>query len=324
MLVLVLCTACGNNDKSADVTPTLPEQVNIAVLKGPTAIAMVNLMDKSDKGESSLKYDFKIAGAADEITADLIKGDIRIAAIPVNLASVLYNKTEGGISVLAVNNLGVLYVVELGSEINSLEDLRGKTIYTTGKGTTPEYTLNRLLTSVSIDPEKDVTIEFKSEASEIATIMAAAGESENIIAVLPQPYVTVVSTQNERAHIALDINKEWNAHVSSDSSIVTGVVAVNKAFAEQYPDAVKMFIDEFTASADKANSDVEGTAALVEGYDIFKAAVAKKAIPMCNIVNMTGDEMKKNVSAYLEVLFEQNPASVGGNMPGEGFYYGVK
>lgn len=322
-LVLVLCTACGKSDTLGGTPAAMPGEVNIAVLKGPTAIAMVNLMDSSDKGETSLKYNFSIAGVADEITADLIKGNVQIAAVPANLASVLYNKTEGGVRVMAINNLGVLYVVETGDEIGGLADLAGKTIYTTGKGTTPEYTLNRLLTSVGIDPAKDVNIEFKSEATEIAAAMAASDKSESFIAMLPQPYVTVVTTQNEGAHIVLDVNEEWNKHVSSDSSIVTGVIAVNTSFAEQYPDAVKTFISEFTASADKANSDVEGTAALVEGYDIFKAAIAKKAIPMCNIVSMTGSDMKANVSAYLKVLYDQNPASVGGSLPGDDFYYGA-
>ncbi|MBQ3912498.1 MAG: ABC transporter substrate-binding protein [Lachnospiraceae bacterium] len=305
--------------------PVLPEEdVKVAVLKGPTAIAMVNLMSKSDKGEAGLKYSFQIAGAADEITADLIKGNIKIAAVPANLASVLYNKTEGGIKVAAINNLGVLYVVELGNEINSVADLKGKTIYSTGKGATPEYTLRYLLTMAGIDPDNDVTIEFKSEATEVAALMSAAGEGENVIAMLPQPYVTAVTTQNERARVALDVNTEWNALAGADSAIVTGVIVVNKDFAESYPDAVKVFIDEFKASADTANSDIEGTAALLESYDIFKAAIAKKAIPFCNIVNYTGDEMKKNVEAYLQVLFDQNPASVGGKLPAEDFYLYVK
>ena len=319
--MLVLCTACKKTAPADNPSGTKPGEISVAVLKGPTAIALVNLMDSADKGETPADYSFRIAGTADEITADLVKGNIRIAAVPANLASVLYNKTEGGIRVMAVNNLGVLYVVETGNEISGIEDLRGKTIYTTGKGTTPEYTLKRLLTSVGIDPEKDVTIEFRSEATEIAAEMAAADTEQSFIAMLPQPYVTVVTTQNEKAHIVLDINEEWNRHVASDSSIVTGVIAVNASFADSYPEAVAQFLEEFRASAETANSDIEGTAALIEQYDIFKAAIAKKAIPMCNIVCMTGDEMKKNVEAYLQVLYDQNPAGVGGNMPGEDFYY---
>ena len=321
VLFLTVAVFAGCSKKE----PVLPEEaVKVAVLKGPTAIAMVNLMSKSDKGEAGLSYDFQIAGAADEITADLIKGNIKIAAVPANLASVLYNKTEGGIKVAAINNLGVLYIAELGNEINSVADLKGKTIYSTGKGATPEYTLRYLLTMAGVDPDNDVTIEYKSEATEVAALMSAAGEGENVIAMLPQPYVTAVTTQNERARIALDVNTEWNKLAGEGSAIVTGVIVVNKDFAENYPDAVKVFIDEFKASADTANSDIEGTAALLEGYDIFKAAIAKKAIPFCNIVNYTGDEMKKNVEAYLKVLFDQNPASVGGKLPADDFYLSVK
>ena len=323
LIVLFLTAAvlagCGKKE------PVLPEEeVKVAVLKGPTAIAMVNLMSKSDKAEAGLKYSFQIAGAADEITADLIKGNIKIAAVPANLASVLYNKTEGGIKVAAINNLGVLYIVELGNDINSVADLKGKTIYSTGKGATPEYTLRYLLTMAGIDPDADVTIEYKSEATEVAALMSAAAEDENVIAMLPQPYVTAVTTQNARARVALDVNTEWNKLAGEGSAIVTGVVVVNKEFAEKYPDAVKVFIDEFKASADAANSDIEGTAALLEGYDIFKAAIAKKAIPFCNIVNYTGDDMKNNVEAYLKVLFDQNPASVGGKLPADDFYLYVK
>ena len=303
--------------------PVLPDAVSVAVLKGPTAIGMVNLMSKSDKGEAGLKYDFKIAGAADEITPELIKGNIQIAAVPANLASVLYSKTEGGVEVIAINNLGVLYIVELGNEISSIGDLKGKTIYSTGKGTTPEYTLRYLLTMAGIDPDKDVTIEFKSEATEVAALMSAAGEGENVIAMLPQPYVTVVTTQNENARVALDVTEEWDKLAGADSTIVTGVVVVNKQFAENYPDAVKLFLDEFKASAEAATADVDGTAALVGGYDIFKEPIAKKAIPFCNIVCLTGKEMKKYIEAYLKVIFDQNPAGVGGAMPGEDFYYGV-
>ena len=324
-LLIVLFLTAAVFAGCAKKEPVLPEEaVKVAVLKGPTAIAMVNLMSKSDKNEAGLSYNFQIAGAADEITADLIKGNIKIAAVPANLASVLYNKTEGGIKVAAINNLGVLYIVELGNEISSVADLKGKTIYSTGKGATPEYTLRYLLTMAGIDPDTDVTIEYKSEATEVAALMSAAGEGENVIAMLPQPYVTAVTTQNERARIALDVNTEWNKLAGEGSAIVTGVIVVNKAFAESYPDAVKVFIDEFKASADAANSDIEGTAALLEGYDIFKAAIAKKAIPFCNIVNYTGDEMKKNVEAYLKVLFDQNPASVGGKLPADDFYLSVK
>lgn len=318
-LVLTACMGCSGRESTGSETIKTPDSIRTAVLKGPTAIGMVNLMAASDAGEASLPYSFTIAGTADEITADLIRGDIQIAAIPANLASVLYNKTGGGIGVAAVNNYGVLYIVELADEINSVSDLKGRTIYSTGKGTTPEYTLRYLLTMAGIDPDKDVTIEYKSEATEVAAVMASA-EGDNIIAMLPQPYVTVVTTQNENARVALDVTEEWNRLAGDESTVVTGVIAINRAFAEEYPEAVREFLKEFKASADAAVSDVDGTAALVGSYDIFKEAVARKAVPKCGITYTDGADMKSDVSAYLEVLFGQNPASIGGALPGDDFY----
>ncbi len=311
------------NPNSIENMP-LPESVEAAVLKGPTAIGMAHLMKAAEVGVSAVAYNFRVAGAADEITADIIKGDIKIAAVPANLASVLYNKTEGGIQVLAINNLGVLYVVELGNEINSVADLKGKTIYTTGKGTTPEYTLRYLLTMAGIDPDNDVTIEFKSEAAEVGALMETAADGENVIAMLPQPYVTSVTMKNSKARVALDVTKEWNALAGEDSTIVTGVIIANKKFLLGNPLVPRLFLQEFEISAQNANEKVDRTAELLEEFDIFKAAVAKQAIPACNITCITGDEMKKYMEAYLNVLYEQNPASIGGKLPDDDFYYFVR
>lgn len=315
-----LLTGCGKDKGSdAEVTKAPAEkiEVNIAALKGPTAMGMVKLMEDAEAGETANNYNFTIAGAADEITSSIIKGEFQIAAVPCNLASVLYNKTQGAVQVAAINVTSVLYIVETGDTIHSVEDLKGKTIYSTGKGTTPEYTLNYLLQAAGIDPAADVTIEFKSEATEVAAILA---ESTDAIAMLPQPYVTVAMTQNENIRIALDIAEEWGKY-TENSSVVTGVVLVNKAFAEENPEVVQAFLDEYRASTEYVVANVEEAAALVEKRDIVKAAVAKKAIPYCNIVFLTGEDMKTKVAAYLNVLFEQAPESVGGNLPGEDFYY---
>lgn len=292
-------------------------EVNIAALKGPTALGMLKMMEDAEAGTTANNYKFTIAGAADEITASIIKGDIPIAAVPCNLASVLYNKSKGGVTMLGINTLGVLYIVETGENIQSVNDLKGKTIYSTGKGTTPEYTLNRLLKSAGIDPEKDVTIEYKSEATEVAAILS---QTENAVAMLPQPYVTTVLNSNEKARIALDITKEWEA-LNEGSTVVTGVVVANTKFLTENPDVVNAFMEEYVASAAYTVENVDAAAALSEKFDIFKAAIAKKAIPYCNIVLIEGDEMKTKAKAYLEVLFEQNPAAVGGALPEENFFY---
>ncbi len=303
------------------VTPTeAPREkvdVNIAAMKGPTALGMLKMMEDAEAGTTANNYKFTIAGAADEITASIIKGEIPIAAVPCNLASVLYNRSKGGVTMLGINTLGVLYIVETGETVQTVEDLRGKTIYSTGKGTTPEYTLNWLLKSAGMEPGKDVTVEYKSEATEVAAILS---QTENAVAMLPQPYVTTVLNSNEKARIALDVTKEWEA-LNEGSTVVTGVVVANTKYLTENPDVVNAFLEEYAISAAYTVENVDAAAALSEKFDIFKAAIAKKAIPYCNIVLIEGDEMKTKASAYLKVLFEQNPESVGGAMPEDGFFY---
>lgn len=319
----------SGNQAEATTTPTLTPteevvdssekiDINVAALKGPTAIGMAKIMKDSKNGEAAHNYNFTIAGAADEITAGIISGDIQIAAIPSNLASVLYNKTKGGIKVAGINTLGVLYLVETGDTIHSVEDLKGKTIYSTGKGTTPEFTLNYLLKSAGIDPVNDVTIEFKSEATEVAAILSEASDA---VAMLPQPYVTTVMMQNEAVRIALDVTEEWEKLSDDGSTVVTGVVVVNSKFLEENEAAVKTFLDEYSTSVAFVNDNVEEAASIVEEFDIVKAAVATKAIPYCNITLIEGDEMKEKIAGYLNVLFEQEPNSVGGALPLDDFYY---
>jgi len=292
--------------------------INIAALKGPTAIGMVKLMEDASNKTAANDYNFTIAGAADELTAGIVKGEIDIAAIPCNLAAVLYNNTQGKIKLAGINTLGVLYIVETGNSINSVEDLKGKTIYSTGLGTTPQYTLNYLLNSYGIDPEKDLTIEYKSEATEVAAVL---NEAEDAIAMLPQPYVTTVMMNNDKVRIALDVAKEWEAVSTDNSSVVTGVVVVNKDFLENNKAAFDAFMAEYAESVKFVNESVDNAAALVEKFDIFKAAVAKKAIPYCNIVLIQGEEMKQKASGYLGALFAQNPKAVGGQLPDDDFYY---
>lgn len=326
-----MLAGCGssNNDKNADDivsedantekdTETEKTDINIAVLKGPTAMGMVQVMEDADAKETSNNYIFKVAGAADEVSAGLIKGELDIAAVPCNLASVLYNRTEGEIIMAGINTLGVLYIVETGDSIQSVEDLKGKTIYSTGFGTTPQYTLNYLLNSYGIDPETDVTIEYKTEATEVAAIL---GEATDAIAMLPQPYVTTVMMKNDRVRIALDVAKEWDAVNTDESSVVTGVVVVRKEFLENNKEAFDSFMEEYVDSANFVNENILEASQLIEDFDIFNANVAQKAIPYCNITLIQGNEMKEKVNGYLTTLFNQKPESVGGNLPGDDFYY---
>ena len=292
----------------------------VAALKGPTAMGMVKMMsDDAAKEESA--FDFSIYASADEITPKLVQGELDIAAVPANLASVLYNNTQGQVQVLAINTLGVLYIVENGDTVQSVEDLKGKTIYASGKGSTPEYALNYMLTQNGIDPETDVTIEWKSEHSECVAALAADTTG---IAMLPQPFVTTAQAQNENLRVALDMTKEWEslaAESGSDVTLLTGVVVARKEFVEQNPDLVKAFLSLYEKSVAYTEEDLEGAAALVGQYDIVPEAVALKALPQCNITFIAGNEMKDKLSAYLQTLMDQNPKAIGGEMPGDDFYF---
>ena len=330
--LLTGCSTAGNDGTSetpdssstpSDVTETAdPIDVNVMALKGPTAMGMVQLMNEADSGNiTDNNYHFTITAATDEVSAALAQGTTDIAAVPANLASVLYNNTEGGVQVLAINTLGVLYIVESGDTVNSVEDLRGKTIYASGKGSTPEYALNYVLTQNGIDPSADVTIEWKSEQAECLSALMA---EENAIAMLPQPFVTTAQAQSESLRVALDLTEEWDAlqaDSETPSTLVTGVVVARTAFVEEHPEVVSAFLDHYQESVDYVNSNVEEAAQLVGQYEIVTAEVAQKALPECNIVFIEGAEMKGKLSGYLSVLFEQNPQSVGGALPDDAFYF---
>lgn len=319
-VILLLClmtigvTSCAAKESEVQENVT----IHIAGLKGPTSMGMVKMIEDKKDVQTGVLYDFTMYTAADEIVSKIAKGEIDIAAIPANLASILYQKTEKGITVIDINTLGVLYVVENGTSIQSFSDLKGKTIYMTGKGTTPEYALNYLLGKNGLTRD-DVAVEFKTEATEVASILQ---NTENAVGLLPQPFVTVACNQNEALRIALNLTEEWDKVQGEEkSSLVTGVTVVRNQFLEEHPEAVKTFLEEHKSSADFVNKNIEEAAALIESYDIVKAAIAEKAIPYCNITCITGKEMKEKLSGYLNSLLEQNPEAVGGQLPDEAFYY---
>lgn len=328
MLSAALLAGCGSSDQnetqenSGAQAQAEPADVNVMALKGPTAMGMVKLMDDADSGNVDTEnYSFEIAASADEVTPKLIQGDADIAAVPANLASVLYNKTEGQIQVMAVNTLGVLYIMENGDSVQSVTDLAGRTIYASGKGSTPEYALNFILEKNGLTPGTDVTIEWKSEHSECVSAIAQDPEG---IAMLPQPFVTTAQTKNPDLRVALDLTEEWDKVMENEetkSSLLTGVVVVRKEFAEENPEAVEDFLDRYADSVDYVNNNVEDAAKLVGNYDIVTEDVAVKAIPECNIVCITGEDMKEQLSGYLAVLKDANPESIGGELPGDDFYY---
>ncbi len=317
----VLIAGCGKTeggDKLEGGENTEAIDISIAGLKGPTSMGMVKLMEDAEKGKASNNYTFSMAGSADEITPKLVQGELDIAAVPANLASVLYNNTKGEIQLLAVNTLGVVYIVERGEAIQSIKDLKGKTIYATGKGSIPEYALKHILEKNDIDPEKDITIEWKSEPTEVVSIL---GEDEKAIAMLPQPFVTVAQNTLDNLRIAVNLTESWDA-LDNGSQLITGVLVVRKAFAEENPKQLEAFLKEYEASTKYVNENVDEASALVEKFNIVKAPIAKKAIPYCNITYLQGEKMKSAVEGFLEILYNQNPKAIGGSLPGDDFYYG--
>ena len=326
-LALVMClslAACGG-DQEEETPAEDPVTVRVAALKGPTAMGMVKLMSDSDAAAESGEettgntYDFTLAASADEVSPKLMQGELDIACVPANLASVLYNRTDGGIVTLAVNTLGVLYIVENGNSVQSMADLAGRTIAASGKGSTPEYALRYLLSENGIDPDTGVTIDWKSEHSECVAALASGSAT---IAMLPQPFVTVAQTQLPDLRVALDLTEEWDA-LDNGSALLTGVVVARADFVEEHPAAVEEFLTSYAESVEWVNANTAEAAELIGGYDIVDAAVAEKALPYCNIVCITGTEMMDMLSGYLSVLWEQNPESVGGGMPNDDFYYGA-
>ncbi|MCM1253989.1 MAG: ABC transporter substrate-binding protein [Clostridium sp.] len=327
VLAVSMLAGCGqekteNADKmetTENVEADVTTDVHIGSLKGPTSIGLVSLMEQSEKGEAEGSYLFTMAVAADELLPQILSGGLDIALVPANVAGVLYHKSEGAICVIDINTLGVLYMVSGDDSIQSMADLRGKTIYLTGKGTTPDYVLQYLLAENGLTAD-EVALEYKSEATEVAAYLSQNPEA---VGVLPQPFVTAACMQNESLSIVMDLTKEWAAlQGESGSSLVTGVTIVRKEFLSENPEAVAAFMKEHKTSAAYANENIEEAAELVVKYGIIeKAPVALKAMPYCNITYMDGEDMKAALSGYLEVLYGQDASSVGGSLPADDFYY---
>ena len=304
LIIIIGATACSKTKKTG-VT------VNIGVLKGPTGMSAAWLMDQNDQKLSANEYNFTVAGTPDAITGQLINGDMDIAALPTNAISALYNKTEGKISVLGVNALGVLYILENGNSINSVSDLAGKTVLASGKGSTAEYVLNYILEKNGVIAE----IVWAAEHSEAATL-ALKGDYD--IVMLPEPFVTNVTAKSDAFRVALDLTEEWEA--LGNGELTMGGIAVRTAFLEEHPDAVKAFVDEYGKSVAFTNSQPEDAAKLIAKYEIAAEEVAKNAIPRCNIVWLHGKDYKAVLENFLGVVYDANPAGIGGKMPGNDFY----
>ena len=292
-------------------------EINVTALRGPTAMGMVKLMKDSESGSvNGNDYDFTIEGAIDAVTPAIVRGSTDIAAVPANVSSVLYNNTDGGIEVLAINTLGVRYIAEKGDSVHSVEDLRGKTIYSSGNGATPEYALRFVLESAGLEIGRDVFIEWRSEHAEC---VAALEANDGAVAMLPQPFLTSALLSDSSIRVALDLNDLWMEAMGTE--LITGVVIARTSFIEENEDDVRAFLSSYGDSVDFVNGNISEGAALVGEYGIIGEKVANLAIPGCNITLITGEEMKAALSNYLGVLYSMNPKSVGGALPNEDYYF---
>lgn len=319
LLTLVLIFSFAGCAKDTVDEVNLKEvKANVFGISGPTGIGLAKLMKDAKAGNGSLDYNIQLAASNDEIVAKITNKEADIAAVATNLASTLYNKTNGGVKVLAVNTLGVLNVIAKGEEITSIADLKGKTVYSTGQGANPEYILNNILKNNGLEAGKDVKVEFVSQPTELVAKVVGA---RNAIVIAPQPVATTITLQDTAAKIVINLNDEWNKF--NDKKLVMGCIIARSEFVEQNPEAVEAFLKDYEASIKAVSEDIDGVAAACEEFGIIpKAPVAKKAIPYCNIVFEAGEEMKADLSAYLTFLHTANPKSVGGKLPADDFYYG--
>lgn len=306
-------TDTSDSDKEED------KVIRVAALKGPTGMGMAKLMDTVESGESSLNCEFSLSGAPDELTGKILSNEVDMACIPTNLASVLYNKSKGQIKLAAVNTLGVLYIMEVGNEIESVEDLKGKDIYTSGKGLVPDYILQYILKQNNLDPEKDVNIDYTMQHAEVAATVISG---DNKLAMLPQPFVTTVSMKNKDARIALDITEEWEKIQGEDSPLAMGCIVVNSEFAADNKELVDKFLEEYKQSVEWVNANTGEAGKIIEKQGILPSAqIAETAIPNSNIVFITAEDAKNTLQNIYQILFDFNPTSVGGKLPDGDFYY---
>lgn len=289
--------------------PVDTSTVKVATLQGPTGMGMAYMLKN---------YDYEVCAGPDEITGKLVSGDFDIAALPTNAAATLYNKTGGKVKLLALNTGCVLYILEKGNSIKSVADLKGKTIYVSGQGSTPEYILDYILEENGLKVGEDVTLDFTYTTHNDLVAFAVSGKADVLL--LPEPAVTALLAKNSDMRVALSLEDEWNG----GAPIAMGCVAVNTAFLEANPDAVAKFLEDYENSVSLVNdkAKIDDTANTIADLGIVAAAgVAKSALPRCNIIFATGDEMKTMMEGFCKVLFDYNPNSIGGKLPDENFYY---
>ena len=311
-ILLFLLSSCRNVQEEE---PTL---VRIAAMRGPTALGLLHLMEQQELDNTRNDYSFMLLGMPDQLPPYLVRGEIDIAAVPGNLASILYNQLDGDIQALAIVTLGVLHIVDTTGEINSVADLAGRTIFVSGQGATPEFALNYVLMQNGLTPGEDVNIEFRVEHTEIAA-MLGAGTAE--IALLPEPFVSTVLAQVDGLRIALDLTEEWN-RVQPDYGLIMSVVIGRRSFLEENPVAIAILLEEYAQSVEFVTTNIPQAAQLAAQFEIIpNPAIAEAALPRTHITFLNGQVMKQNLMGFYGVLYSQCPRSIGGRLPDENFFF---
>lgn len=334
-LTIIALVACGksSNPAQAPIDPMNQKEVTnqngttdgidrtalrVATLKGPTGMGMVELIEQQAQGVGAFEYDITLYDSPDALVGKVISGEVEIAAVPTNLALVLYNRTGGEVQLVAVNTLGVLYLLENGDSIQSIDDLKGKQLSVSGKGATPDFITRYVLEANSLTPDKDVPLDFKLEHADLAAALVAGDVK---LAVLPQPHVTTAMARNDQIRIALNLNEVWE-QATGGQILPMGSIIVQKRYATENPEKVQLFLEEYRKSVTFVNEQIDSASQLIEKHQILpNAAIAKKAIPNSNIVFMKAQESKEFLENYYQVLFDYEPKSIGGKLPDEGFYF---
>lgn len=292
--------------------------VRVAAIRGPTALGLLHLMDAHEQGNTRNNYYFELVGSPEQIPPMLVQGNIDIAAIPGNLASILHNHPDIDIQALAIVTLGVLHVVDTTGQIHSVADLVGRTIFVPGQGATPEFALNYVLEKNGLIPNVDVYIEFRSEPTEIAALLETGGAE---IALLPEPFVSTVLARIDGLRLALDLTEEWD-RVQPDYGLIMSVVVGRRSFLEENPEAVAALLQEYAASIEFMTTNIPEAAQLAAQFEIIpNAAIAEMALPRTHITFLNGETMKQNLMGFYNVLYSQAPQSIGGRLPDENFFF---
>lgn len=316
ILIIAVTTGCSNTENVEPIEDIEPVNVTIAGLKGPTSIGMIKMIDEKALNSEKYNVEYIAESAPDALTAKIINGDIQISSVPINLASVLYNKTDGKVQLMAVNTIGNLYIIG-SDEITSISDLEGKTLGMSAKGSTPDFAMNYILKQNNIGD--NVELDY---AADHATLAQSVIAEDIKVALLPQPFVTQTMMKNQNVKMLIDLNEAWKEASSNASQLYTGGIVINKEFAENNKEFVAEFLKQYEASVNWVNENPADASLLVEKNEIMpSAALVEKAIPYCGITFVKANDEKDSLNSFYKILFDSNPASIGGKMPDDEFYF---